>query len=237
MKKRHAARKPKTFSNKFGLYFYIGLAVFLLIILGGKAVSAVSKVHVLGIQTGPVVLADKSNPEPPDQEGQVNTNSGSQDVTVDCIGPDGKHLTVSLSVCQELNAQNGKSQTIFTPLSPMPLPTVEQGQGEVGTNAVILPTQANQHSGQLEVQTEGGTGELNLETNGTHVQAHVEDNGSISFSVQTPDGKEVQLKSDSTLSSVNLLLKEKDIELGSSSAGLVIKKQRSKCPGYATCCY
>ncbi|HET9947145.1 MAG TPA: hypothetical protein VFQ63_03715 [Patescibacteria group bacterium] len=244
--KKHLSQKRTSKKSSLSLR-YISISFLALVILfaGSSLFKATTKIHVLGTSTGPVFLADKgesdgqstdnaptSGPTGPTPSASGNggnntsgNNSGgsptiisggtttqpASNTQVDCIGPDGKHFTTDFHNCQELNQKWGLNNFQFIPLGKS-----EDNQTE--TPEKPEPTQAAEHSqGKLEVQMEGNKSEFNLETAGTHIEMKQEDDGSISIKAKKADGTEVQLQTNA-LDQINESLKEKDIEVGTTSA-------------------
>lgn len=91
------------------------------------------------------------------------------------------------------------------------------------------PTEAPSHQtietpqGKVEIQQEGNKSQVNLESAGTHIEMKQEDNGALKVTAHKEDGTEVQMESKS-LDTINAALKERDIEVSSTSAtGLSIR--------------
>lgn len=243
--KRKAAPKSKTVKKtKIRSQSYIRYAVIILVFLAILILlsifeKATGKVFVLGSSTAPTVLADQSDQPDTNQSGdqqgstpapqsagdvQNSTDQKSTSETlVDCIKPDGTHFTTSFHDCQELNQKMGQNTFNFTSLSnpdeknneqpePSPEPSEEPNNNTLETA-----------QGDLEMQTEGNKGELNLETAGMHIEMKKEDNGSIKITAHKADGTEVQLQLNA-LDQINESLKDKDIEVSTTSAnGFAIK--------------
>lgn len=207
--KNRSSKKVNNTYRNYALVVIAAVAVFLLVTL---FVKSISKIHVLGAATGPVLLADQGDQPDSNQNVSVTPEPTAEvrhvdqgDATVDCVGPDGKHLTVSFNACQELNRERNNFH--FTPLDKQdkPEPVKQETQN----------TERTQN--RLEVQTEGNKGELNLETANMHVEVKREDNGSIKITAKKPDGTELQLQTNA-LDQINEALKEKDVEVSTASA-------------------
>lgn len=133
---------------------------------------------------------------------------------VDCIGPDGQHFTVDFHDCQELNLKWGRPNFSFTPLGPEVRPTPSQQEDNQNPHTGNVP----KPSGKLEVQREGNKGQFNLETPNTHVEFHTEDDGEIHATAKKEDGTEVELESQDAVETLNSMLDDKNIEIGTTSA-------------------
>lgn len=238
-------KKTRLLANLYTRYAIIIVIVLAILLLATFFVKATSRVHVLGASTDPVLLVDQgdqpdqqdtnqsgdqqgtsSSPQPTEEIHNSTDQQSPSETLVDCVGPDGKHFTTSFHDCQNINKQTNTFQ--FTPLSkpdenkidgitePTGVPTAEP-TGEAIHQSIETP------QGHLEVQTEGNQGELNLETAGMHIEMKREDNGSIKISAHKADGTEVQLQTNA-IDQINETLKEKDVEVSTSSAnGFAIK--------------
>lgn len=224
-------RKQKIIANLYSRYATLIIIIIAVLLLVTLFVKAASRVHVLGATTDPVLLADmgdQQNPSPQPTE-KVNTSTDQpspSEALVDCLGPDGKHFTASFHDCQDINKQTGTFQ--FTPLSK-PEETKTDGANKRTGEPTTVPIEETTHQnietpqGHFEVQTEGNKGELNLETAGMHIEMKKEDNGSLKLVAHKSDGTEVQLQTNA-LDQINEVLKEKDVEVSTSSAnGFAIK--------------
>lgn len=241
--KSKSVKKTKTRSNPYLRYAVIIIAVLAILFLLSFFEKATSKVVVLGSSTGPVLLADHGDqPDQPDtnqngdQQGSAPTTQPTGEVRnspsdqqspaetlVDCVKPDGTHVTMSFHDCQDINQKLGQNTFNFTSLNKND--EKSNGQPEPSTEPSGEPTHVTSETthGNIDMQTEGNKGELNLETTGMHVEMKREDNGSVKITAHKQDGTEVQLQTNA-LDQINESLKEKDIEVGTSSAdGFVIK--------------
>ncbi len=236
-------KKTVFFANPSSRFVAVIILVITILLLATIFVKAVSKVHVLGAATGPVLLADQGDqqdsnqsgdqPTPtqngdqqnpsPQPTGEVHTSADQKspsEVLVDCVGPDGKHFTTSFHDCQDINKQIHTFQ--FTPLSK-PGENKMDGANEPTGEPTAEPTREATHQnietpqGHFEAQTEGNKGELNLETAGMHIEMKREGNGSTKIVAHKIDGTEVQLQTNA-IDQINEALKEKDVEVSTSSA-------------------
>lgn len=221
---KHKRIKKANWSHAYVRYAVITTTVFS-ILLVSFLIKTGNRVHVLGTTATPVLLAEDQPTSTPNEDqhgeqqgstpapqptGDQNTQhqQSSSDTSVDCVKPDGTHITTSFHDCQELNQKMGQDKFHFTSLST---PNEDQQQ-----KPTAEPTQETAQ-GHLESQSEGNKTELNLESNGTHVEIKREDNGSIKITTHKADGTEVQLQTN-VLDQINEALKEKDIEVSTSSA-------------------
>lgn len=237
-KKRRVSSKTK--SNRQAILFFrysaITLGVLALLFVGKFLIDAATTVHVLGTNTGPVILArgendgaeDVEDPEEPEQpevedSGSDSNSSDSQDSgkstpsqnststsldsKVDCTGPDGKHFVTSFHDCQELNKKWGISNFQFTIVGTRKSESSgEEKKGKKSTDS------------KIEIQTEGNKGEINIEKSGTHIEIKREDDGRIHLKEKSEDGTEIELEEKDELEKLNDELEDEGIEIGTGSA-------------------
>lgn len=236
-KKKATAKKPKnnTQAILFVRYTTISLGILIALVSLKLFLAASSTVHVLGASTGQVLLArgdevdaetnnqdpehttPSQSPEQPSQESSdsnVTTTGISNDLKVDCVGPDGKHFVTSFHDCQELNTKWGMSSFNFTQITTSAKNAESENQDGKKTSALPMPT-GTLH---LEFEREANKAQLNLEQPGSHIEIKKEDNGRLHISEKKKDGTEVELNQEDALSQINDKLKERDIEIGSGSA-------------------
>ena len=143
------------------------------------------------------------------------TNSTiTQDTTIDCVGPDGKHFTTSFHDCQELNQKWGKQNFSFTPLS-----TPQKNEQENAESVSPTPEQENETPElpkTIEAETEGNKSKIKLQTQGLTLEIKKEDGGKLTIKAHQ-NGGEVELSSDS-LDSINEALQSQEIEISTTSA-------------------
>ncbi len=222
---RHTARKRKniTSSSEFTI-FITGFFAVVLLFAASFILNHKSKPVVLGAS---VYLADQGDtPDsqnhdgPPssvgvkgDQGGPViNSNKDSQaQVLVDCVGPDGKHSTVTFQECSVLNGQWHKDSFSFTPL----------GDRKNGSNDSSSVANEASNSGQVESipseqsgNNDALRGQIEIKQAGAH----------LDISEKNPNGSETQISSQNAFEDINSLLAPRDISVSSSSAeGVFIK--------------
>lgn len=150
--------------------------------------------------------------------GSVSEHALSENTLVDCVGPDGKHLTITFKACYELNHSWNRSNFTFTPLGtnapiPMPVHTSKDAQETKTEDTQKLQVKIEGHNQKIEINKEGTKVELQAEENGLVVKAKHE------------DGTETTLESKDALEKLNESLKDQHVEIGTDEAkGLVIRK-------------
>lgn len=238
-------------SFTFIRYISIGLIVLALIIIGGMISKAMSKVHVLGANTGPFILADQGN--------DINEDTISQPTTqVDQIAlPPQTNTSEDNSDSSTETQPNGNisSNEPHPATSPQPSDSTQVDcigpDGKHFTTDFHACQELNQKWGRSNFNftplekttfppTKGGTKQPALPRNiqdrqqegekkplpvpsGTQFLLKNDGNGSATITAKHKDGSEEQLQPDA-FAQINDTLKEKDMEVSTNSAnGFSIK--------------
>ncbi|MDE2025614.1 MAG: hypothetical protein KGJ07_03920 [Patescibacteria group bacterium] len=242
VRKRTTSAAHRTQSSSERTVVWYTVIIFSLILMVFTNVGyKLSKPHVLGIST---TLAESGNPGETAAPGsttgltgsEMNTsgdsgisesgNSGllplpiSANVTVDCVGPDGKHFVTEFENCRDLNQNWGHTRFSFTPLSN----SLSQGSETTGSSQITLPTNTEKLKQYVTFHTEEKKRPVNLTTKGLHVEFTKEDNGTISAVAKPEHGNDIALFPDDAITKLNDQLKAQDVEISSTEGGLVFRK-------------